>query len=213
MESVVRGGTKWKRFAVVMVPGIAATAVIGMALAQGALAASFAVSGQNFKVSADELHGFGFVQYGAMDAQVGGTTVPVAVSGFNNADITKMCQSVITHVPVFGDVTLRLEAGGKGTPVHAENLYIDLDQLNADAEFKNINIGVPAGAAGNNKDATGIDGPHKAGQGPQNPGAFAQEAQEATLTKVQQTAWATSAGTFKLSGLSLSVKKGNNECY
>ena len=51
MESQVRGGTRWKRFAVVMVPSVAATAAIGVALAQGALAASFSVSGQSFKVT------------------------------------------------------------------------------------------------------------------------------------------------------------------
>ncbi|MEV7997292.1 cholesterol esterase, partial [Streptomyces sp. NPDC086077] len=30
----MRGGTRWKRFAVVMVPSVAATACIGVALAQ-----------------------------------------------------------------------------------------------------------------------------------------------------------------------------------
>ena len=53
MESLVRGGTRWRRFAVVMVPSVAATAAIGVGLAQGALAASFSVSGQQFKVTAD----------------------------------------------------------------------------------------------------------------------------------------------------------------
>ncbi len=43
--------------AVVMVPSVAATAAIGVALAQGALAASFSVSGQQFKVTAETLHG------------------------------------------------------------------------------------------------------------------------------------------------------------
>ncbi|MGO4747485.1 cholesterol esterase, partial [Streptomyces sp. 2MCAF27] len=69
MESQARGGTRWKRFAVVMVPSVAATAAIGVALAQGALAASFSVSGQQFKVSADLLKGKGFVQYGTLDTQ------------------------------------------------------------------------------------------------------------------------------------------------
>lgn len=57
MESQARGGTRWKRFAVVMVPSLAATAAIGVALSQGALAASFSVSGQEFKVTADRLEG------------------------------------------------------------------------------------------------------------------------------------------------------------
>src|ERR1700743_2794113 len=105
MESEqTRGGTRWRRFAVVMVPSVAATAAIGVALAQGALAASFAVSGQQFKVSAATLHGEVFVQYGNIDVEHNGTPPPVAVSGFNSADITDLCQSVVVPTPI-GDVT------------------------------------------------------------------------------------------------------------
>ncbi|KPC67026.1 DUF6230 family protein [Streptomyces chattanoogensis] len=205
MESLARGGTRWKRFAVVMVPSVAATAAIGVALSQGALAASFSVSGQQFKVATDRLDGTGFVQYGAVDAQKDGKTVPVAVSAFSNAKIHNLCQSVVVPVPVFGDVSMKLTAGGGSTPVEAKNLYIDLDQLKADATFNNINIGV---AAGSTSKGPGIKKGDKA-----DPGSFAQEADSATLTHVQQRAWATSAGTFKLSGLKMSVSKGKNECY
>ncbi|MEU5011803.1 DUF6230 family protein [Streptomyces sp. NPDC021749] len=205
MESLARGGTRWKRFAVVMVPSVAATAAIGVALSQGALAASFSVSGQQFKVTTDRLDGTGFVQYGAIDAQKGGKQIPVAVSAFSNAKIKNLCQSVVVPVPVFGDVSLKLSAGGGSTPVEAKNLYIDLDQLDADATFNNINIGV---AAGSTSKGPGIQKGDKA-----DPGSFAQEADSATLTHVKQTAWATTAGTFKLSGLHMSVAKGKNECY
>jgi hypothetical protein len=205
MESQARGGTRWRRFAVVMVPSVAATAVIGVALSQGALAASFSVSGQQFKVSADRLEGTGFVQYGAYDTQVGNKNVPVAVSAFKSAKINKMCQSVVTpDIPLVGTVTLQLNAGGKA-PVEAENLYIDVAQLNADATFKNINIGIAAGAT--NKGPGIKKGDHA------NPGGFAQEADSAVLTDVKQTAWATSAGTFKLSGLSMKLHKGVKECF
>lgn len=71
MKSQVRGGTRWKRFAVVMVPSVAATAAIGVGLAQGALAASFSISGQEFKVKADSLVGTNFVQYGSVDSRQG----------------------------------------------------------------------------------------------------------------------------------------------
>lgn len=210
MESQsTRGGTRWKRFAVVMVPSVAATAAIGVALAQGALAASFSVSGQEFKVSTDKLVGTGFLQYGALDAQHGGKNIPVAVSAFKNASITNLCQSVVIPIPVFGDVSMKLTAGDAGTPVEAKNLYIDLDNLNADATFQNINIGVAAGDStkgpGMNQDEVAQ---HKA-----DPGGFAQEADLATLTGVKQTAWATSAGTFTLNHLSMHVTKGDNECY
>ncbi|MFG2223460.1 DUF6230 family protein [Streptomyces sp. NPDC050161] len=205
MESLARGGTRWKRFAVVMVPSVAATAAIGVALSQGALAASFSVSGQQFKVSTDRLDGTGFVQYGAVDAQKNGKQVPVAVSAFSDAKIKNLCQSVVVPVPVFGDVSMKLMAGGGDTPVQAKNLYIDLDQLDADATFKNINIGV---AAGSTSKGPGMKKGDKA-----DPGSFAQEADTATLTGVRQTAWATTAGTFKLSGLQMKVSKGKNECY
>ncbi|MGW0732795.1 DUF6230 family protein [Streptomyces sp. NPDC002851] len=210
MESVARGGTRWKRFAVVMVPSVAATAAIGVALSQGALAASFSVSGQSFKVAADKLDGKGMVQYGGVDVGVDmngkKASHPVSVSAFKSAQITGMCQSVVTHVPVLGDVTLQLNAGGNGKPVEAENLYIDVAQLDADAVFKNINIGV---AAGKSTKGPGMKG----GNEQANPNGFAQEADQAVLTDIKQTAWATSAGTFKLSGLSMKLHKGKKECF
>lgn len=213
MESQVRGGTRWKRFAVVMVPSVAATACIGVALAQGALAASFSVSGQSFKVTTDELVGTGFSQYGALDegyTLTGKKTVhPVAVSAFKSATIKNMCQSVVTpNIPVLGNVSLMLRAG-QGEPVKAENLYIDVADLNADATFTNIDIGVAA------KDASKGPGMkqgevenHRA-----NPYGFAQQAEKAVLKDVKQTAWATTAGTFKLSGLKMSLSTGVKECY
>ncbi|MET7485604.1 DUF6230 family protein [Streptomyces sp. NPDC005538] len=216
MESQVRGGTRWKRFAVVMVPSVAATACIGVALAQGALAASFSVSGQSFKVTADELNGTGFAQYGALDSgyNLDGskTAHPVAVSSFKSASITNMCQSVVTpNIPILGSVSLVLKAGGSGTPVQAENLYIDVQDLSADAVFHGIDIGVAAGDTGADK---GGKGPGmKGGSEAANPYGFAQQAESATLTHVQQTAWATTAGTFKLSGLKMSVSAGTHECY
>ncbi|WP_405869289.1 DUF6230 family protein [Streptomyces sp. NBC_00005] len=210
MESQVRGGTRWKRFAVVMVPSVAATAAIGVALAQGALAASFSVSGQQFKVSTDSLEGTGFSQYGAIDSgyTLDGkkTAHPVAVSAFKSATIKGLCQSVVTpDIPVIGTVSLVLKAGGGSKPVEADNLYIDLDDLSADATFKNIDIGVAAGSASK---GPGIHSGDAA-----NPYGFAQQAESATLTGVKQTAWATTAGTFKLSGLKMSVSTGTHECF
>ncbi|MER5911744.1 DUF6230 family protein [Streptomyces sp. NPDC001982] len=210
MESQVRGGTRWKRFAVVMVPSVAATACIGVALAQGALAASFSVSGQSFKVTADKLEGTGFEQYGAVDSgyTLDGkkTAHPVAVSAFKKAEITNLCQSVVTpNVPFFGNVSLILKAGGGSTPVEADNIYIDVADLQADATFNNIDIGVAAKDAGK--------GPGIKSGDQTNPYGFAQQADSATLTDVKQTAWATTAGTFKLSGLHMSISTDAKECY
>ncbi|EFG64626.1 DUF6230 family protein [Streptomyces sp. SPB074] len=206
MESVARGGTRWRRFAVVMVPGVAATAAIGVAVAQGALAASFSVSGQQFKVSADKLDGQGFAQYGGLDVESDGKTGhAVAISSFEDAKLYNMCQSVVTpNVPLVGTITLRLNAGTDAkNPATAHNLYVDLDDLSGEATFSNIDIGVAAGAK--------TRGPALAKN--TQSGAFAQQAERAVIEDVKQTAWATTAGTFKLSGLHMSLHKGVKECY
>ncbi|WP_418959202.1 DUF6230 family protein [Streptomyces tritici] len=214
MKSQVRGGTRWKRFAVVMVPSVAATAAIGVGLAQGALAASFSISGQEFKVKADSLVGNDFVQYGSVAS---GKTLegkpfaePVGVSGFSEAWITNMCQSVVTpNVPFIGNVSLELRAGTEGAKdpakrVYAKDIYLDVSSLKADAEFGNIDIGV---AAGQLKDP-GIQPGTQA-----NPYGFSQRAKTAKLSNVEQKAWATTAGTFKLPDLSLKLHKGTKECF
>ncbi|MFB7208409.1 DUF6230 family protein [Streptomyces sp. NPDC056255] len=213
MSSQVRGGTRWKRFALVMVPSVVATAAVGVGLAQGALAASFSVSGQSFKVRTDKLVGHDFVQYGSvatgMNPEGKNGAHAVAVSGFSDATITNMCQSVVTpNLPFgLGTVTLQLKAGtDPKKPVKATNLYLDVAELDADAYFENIDIGVAAGDMGK----PGIQaGTEKA----VNPNGFAQRAKTVTLTDVKQTAWATTAGTFKLSNLSLRLHSGTKECY
>ncbi|MFI6930710.1 DUF6230 family protein [Streptomyces sp. NPDC050287] len=215
MESQVRGGTRWKRFAVVMVPSVAATACIGVALAQGALAASFSVSGQEFKVKAGKLVGYDMNQYGSIDSgkslEGKDEAHPVSVSAFDHATITDMCQSVVTPIPFLNkSVTLKLTAGDKGTDVVADQIYIDVAQLDStQAVFEGIDIGVPAGSGGEKTPKP------KSGE-KANPFGFAQQADKATLTDVQQTAWATTAGTFKLANLHMGLSWGSGkgiECY
>lgn len=206
MQSQARGGTRWRRFGLVMVPSVAATAAIGVALAQGALAASFAVSGQQFKVSAGRLVGEGFVQYGSVVRPSGKSAKAVSISAFDSAEITNLCQSVvIPDVPLLGDVTLVIKAGSDaGNPVQAENLFIDIAQLDADdAIFTNVDIGVSV------DDTT--KGPDP--EGDYLSGSFAQQADKVELKNVEQTAWATSAGTFRLSDFSLDLSLGKDECF
>ncbi|MCC9306937.1 DUF6230 family protein [Kitasatospora sp. RB6PN24] len=225
------GKTRWKRFALVMVPSIAATAGIGISIAQSTLAASFAVSGQQFKVTVDHLRGTDFSQFGSVDVQADGKTMhPVAVSAFDKATLHNMCQSVVTDLSGIGlgKWTLQLHAGQAPeanstddqnsydpstdtSQVQASNLLIDMTDLSADATFHSINIGqdastLPGSAAQGFKDIKGQGLPSGA-QG------FAQSAPKAELHNVHQTAWATSAGTFKLPDLKLGISQGDNECY
>ncbi|MEU5420313.1 DUF6230 family protein [Streptomyces sp. NPDC001407] len=208
MQSQTRGGTRWRRFAVVMVPSMAATAAIGVAVAQGALAASFSVSGQQFQVTADKLHGTGFVQYGALDSTKAGAK-PVAVVGIDTAEINGLCQAVTVPTGLGFNVSMTLTAGGGGKQVKASKLYIDADDMTANATFKDIDIGV---SADNTTKGPGPAGPGKGGEGSHEPGSFAQQAGEVWFDTVDQKAWATSAGTFTLPGLHLSVSKGQAKC-
>lgn len=209
MISQIRGGTRWKRFALVMVPSIAATAAVGVGLAQGALAASFSVSGQDFKVSADKLDGQDLIQYGgvAEGHNLDGTAAhhPVTISGFSHAEITNMCQSLVTPTPL-GNITLKLTTGTKaGKPAVADNIYLDVAELDTDAEFTNLDIGVAVGDASHKtKPQAGTVA---------NKYAFSQRADRAILSNVRQKAWATTAGTFKLPDLKLRLLGGDQPCY
>jgi hypothetical protein len=199
----VLGRTSWKRLGIVMVPTVVAAGVLTVMISQGAVAASFAVSGQQFKLTAGTLTGTGFANYGTVDKEVDGTEVPVAVSAFSSAQITDLCQSVVTPLPVIGDVTLTIKAGASGTPVSATNLVIDMTQLNAGtATFTNINIG---------QDASTLTGTASGAVG--TPGLFGQQASEAVLDNVQQVAVATNAGSFTLSNMSMGVSTGDKPCF
>ncbi|MER5813274.1 DUF6230 family protein [Streptomyces sp. NPDC002033] len=213
MSSQVRGGTRWKRFALVMVPSIAATAAVGVGLAQGALAASFSVSGQDFKVSADKLDGDDLLQYGSVakgktaDGK-GEAQHPVTISGFRHAEITNMCQSLVTPIPGIGAITMQLRTGNKGTPAVAENIYLDVAELDTDAKFTDLDIGVAVADAAD-KDHPTAPQANTVASG----GLFSQRAKKAVLTNVRQKAWATTAGTFTLPNLKLRLLSGDEPCY
>src|SRR5690348_5900952 len=138
--NLVLGRTRWRRFAAVMVPAVAAASLLMVGVASGAFPASFAVSGSTFKVSADELDGDGFVQYGGFASQKGATfqpnglpadtkSAPVAVSGIKTATLTNLCQSVL--IPGTS-ISLVIHAGNStddAHKVHATDLIIAMSTL------------------------------------------------------------------------------------
>jgi hypothetical protein len=202
----VLGRTSWKRLGIVMVPTVVAAGALTVAMANGAIAASFAVSGQQFKLTADEIHGYGFANYGTVlnsDQPTKAGPIPAAISAFKSATITNLCQSVVTNLPVIGPVTLTIKAGAGTTPVAATDLIIAMQTLNAStATFKNINIG---------QDASTLQGTAAGAEG--TPGLFGQQAEEATIDNVKQVANSTNAGTFELHDMSMGISIGNNPCF
>jgi len=214
MEDPGFGRTRWRRFGLLMLLTGGATAGMVGLVANGALAVGFNVSGQNFKVRADKLVATGFEQYGYVDASIepGSNPIkqdpqPVAVSAMKTAEITNLCQSVVTDLGFLGKVTLVITAGDNGDPVTATNMVVDMTSLDGDADFKTIQIG---------RDASTMDaGPtNDSGELSQRQqGYFGQQAGSVTITNLKQTAWSTVASEFNLKHLSLKLRKGQEECF
>jgi hypothetical protein len=182
------GKVRWRRFGIIMLPAVIVAAVLIALTAKGAVAASFSVSGQQFTVTASQLNGTGFEQFGSAYKQSNGQSEPVAVSVIRNATLSNMCQSV----KVLG-VTLRITAGSGSTPVTASNLVVGATDLSGNATFQNISVGQDAGSLN--------QVPGEAGQA----GTFGQQASSVSISNVHQVAWSTTAGTFKLPGFHLQV--------
>ncbi|WP_369391541.1 DUF6230 family protein [Streptomyces sp. CG1] len=201
------GKTRWRRFTAVLVPSVAACAALGIAMGQGALAASFLISGQKFQVTADTLTSRGLSIYGMVDVTRQGKRVPVEVTGSRHSTISGLCQSVVVEVPVLGPQTLKITGGNK-RPVEASNLFLDTEfQSAGEADFRGLDQGIARG---------------EITKGPINPGdknspffdpnGFGQQATSVTLTDVHVTAVALSAGTFNIPGLRVQIEQGRHAC-
>ncbi|WP_228563137.1 DUF6230 family protein [Catenulispora rubra] len=221
MGAQVLGGTKWKRFALVMVPTVGIAGALTVSMAQGVLATSFAVSGQPFKVTASELDGTNFIQSGDIIPTADGKAHAVAVAGISKATISQMCQSVDVplSLPLMGTVhlTIVLKAGqDKGNPVTASNLVLDTNQVNtSEADFTGVNIGASAADVDAKYKIPGWQKHDSQTGKPTNyaGGDFAQVVDNAVLKDVKQTAYSTTAGTMTLPGLSISANLNGIECY
>ncbi|WP_329562927.1 DUF6230 family protein [Kitasatospora sp. NBC_01266] len=191
---VPRGRVRLRRAALMAIPACVAGGVLMALTAQGVLAAQFSISGMPFTVTADQLNGTGFEQFGGMDNMIDnspnagntGGQVLVAVSAIKTATLTNLCQSVN-----LGGTNLKITAGGGSTPVTATGLTTDSDVLSGDAQFTNIQIG---GDASTFTEA-GVQGPA---------GVFGQQADTVIINNLRQDNWATTAASFTLPGLHLS---------
>lgn len=191
--TTTRGG----RVLLTAVPVGIVAALLGGTVANGSVPVSFAVSGGQFKITASQLEGTGFSQYGGVASDTAGGEHAVAISNIASATLTDLCQSVVTETPL-GPVGLKITAGGDGTPATATDLQIGLTDLQGDATFGNIRIGV---------DASTVNTAEKG-----SAGDFAQDSDTISIAGLKQTAWTTQAGVFTLNGLHLQLTDGE-ECY
>jgi len=189
------GKTRWRRFAIVAVPGVVLAGALAGMTAKGAIASSISVSGQEYMVAAQQLQGQGFVQFGgSVNSDQGGKNVtePTIDSGIANATLKNLCQSV--HM---GRLTMRLTAGGGGDPVKASNMVVDASgQTGSKAVFHNITVGQDASTLNKDGSESGMAG------------GFGQQADSVTIDNLRQDTWLTTAGTFTLPGLKLGFGGG-----
>ncbi|ARP72961.1 cholesterol esterase [Streptomyces pluripotens] len=189
-----RGRVRGRRAAVMAVPATLVAAGLAVLTAQGALGVQFAISGMPFTVTATELDGTGFEQFGALDNMAEGSPnagdtggqVLVVTSAIKNATLTKLCQSVD-----LGGINLKITAGDGAEKVTASDLTTDSTTLSGNAAFDNIEIGNDASTL----TEAGVKGPS---------GVFSQQADTVHIAALRQTNYATTAGVFKLPGLHLS---------
>jgi hypothetical protein len=188
-----RGRVRLRRAAVMAVPATAIAAGLMILTAQGALGVQFAISGMPFTVTATELNGTGFEQFGGLDNMADdspnagdtGGQVLIVTSAIKSATLTKLCQSVD-----LGGTNLLITAGSGADKVEASHLTTDSTELSGDASFGNIEIG---------NDASTLDKAEV--QGPK--GVFSQQADTVHIANLRQTNYATTAAVFKLPGLKL----------
>ncbi|NNN35620.1 cholesterol esterase [Streptomyces sp. S3(2020)] len=193
-DPVRRGRVRARRAAVMAVPATLVAATLAVLTAEGALGVQFAISGMPFTVTAKELNGTGFEQFGGLDNMAPGSPnegdtggqVLVVTSAIKNATLDSLCQSVD-----LGGINLLIKAGSGSQKVQATDLTTDSTELSGDADFTNIEIGNDASTL----TKAGVKGPI---------GVFSQQSDTVHIANLRQTNYATTAAVFKLPGLKLS---------
>jgi uncharacterized protein DUF6230 len=188
----VEGRTRWRRFLILFTPALALMLAVLVLTASGVLATPIIISGTQFQVGASNLSvpvsaqgSSAYIQYGDVDLLPNGAVRPVTVTVLKAATLTDMTQ-VICAPTGLGGSAANLKVTISANPASASNLMVDATALSGDATFTDLKIGVPV---------TSREGTT----------TFGQTATNVTINNLSQTALYTSAGTFTLSGLRLSV--------
>ncbi|MFD9905706.1 DUF6230 family protein [Streptomyces sp. NPDC059063] len=199
-RSLREGRTNWKKAAVVALPAFVAVGAMASVMAEGALAASFAVSGTSFQVSSGKLTSQGLASYVETDRSVDGKGHPVALLGIGDATLSDICQAAEVKTPL-GTVVFKLTAGGDAGNVTASNLIIDGEDLVGDARFGTAQIGRDASTL---DEVPGVKG---------DKGKFGLQAGDIEVSKVRSHAWSATGGNFRLKGMRVDVSLGGKKCF
>lgn len=206
--TLTSGGTRWRRFGILFIPGFGALAGMVFLLATGSLAVSISLSGIPFVLNATNLSGTGFVQYGIPDQVTSGALIPAPTTGtattpgpssttyaadtvtkLDTATISGLNQTVCVPTPLGVSMLVRTGA----TTANATGMLAQAPDLVADTAtftgtltnpfFIGEDLGVALGGSAN--------------------GNFAQQAPSVSIDNVHQVGLGTTAGSFVLHGLNL----------
>lgn len=178
--------TNWARFGGVLAAASVMAFGLLSATAAGALPASIAVSGSLFKVSAEQVKQYGVSQHPGLSGQSDRHEAIIATA--ERVSMTRMCQSMLVPTPL-GDVTMRVTAG-RHRPVTATSMVVDAQQLSGDAKFTGLKVGDTSGGV-----------------------TMRQTVQRLEMDRFRMTARTSSAGTFRMPGMKVSVEFGRHECF
>jgi hypothetical protein len=187
------GRVHWRRFGLILMPAAAVAIILVVLTAQSVLAVSFAISGVPFTVTASQLNGQGFEDFGVIDHSIsrnlpsGTTHMVLSASAIRSATISHLCLSVA----LLGAATLRITAADGGSQVSGSDLVIDANRLSGNASFTKMTIGQDASTL---TEVPGVKG---------GVGDFSLASRTIAISNLRTHAYATTAGTFTLPGLSL----------
>lgn len=202
-EDGPRHGTRWGISAGALGPSAATVAVLGFAITQGALAASFNVSDQKFFLNVRELQGTGLgavlAAENLKDANSKTDKTGVLHAALAEAKLNGLC--IVVHQSMLG-VKYSITVGSGGTQAASgNNLFFDITDLTSSpATLKGAVLGVSA-------DEIAVNDTSLGGQ----PGGFGLDLTRGTvnLRDVVASAYqAQVAGALTLPNLGINVKLG-----
>lgn len=164
-------------------------------VAQGALAASVAASGNAFKVSGDRLEGSGFTVMPGTYTEPGGSRHQVLVVTAREAQLENLCVSLLLPELMGRRMTVVVKAGAS-RPVRATGLSVNADQASGNLRLTDVS----AQALGASKGGGG-------------PGGLLGNASRLVVHDPRFTGWQGAAGSFHLQDLTIRLKPGKRECF
>ncbi|XVS67440.1 DUF6230 family protein [Actinosynnema sp. CA-299493] len=177
------GRTSWPRLAAVLVPTVVACAVVLGGIAEGVIGVSF-TSGSPFTVTVDRVESDGLLIVPGPSA--GDPGLPTLLARLPTAELSGLCQSMTADLPVVGRVTTVLRA----PHVRTTDLVLEVRAITGGLDVGQLLLGPLADAGG-------------------TPGY---QAGRTTLTDLEITAGAVTAGTFTIADLDLGYHTGDEGC-